>query len=112
MSDEGEEMPDWKVKKLEVLARAREVARQNRLKATAEKKVLHKKEVEERKVQRKVVKKTEEPPAEPPVFQEQPTSGEKPVSQEVISPARTSRAADYKPQKMKAQDFSRFFTMR
>ena len=32
--------------------------------------------------------------------------------QEVVRPSRTSRAADYKPQKMKAQDFSRFFTMR
>ena len=50
--DGEEEMPEWKVKKLEVLARAREVARQNRLKATAEKKAKHKEEVEERKLMR------------------------------------------------------------
>ena len=49
MSDTETDEPDYKAKRLETLARAREVARQNRLKKTAEKKDIHDKQIKERK---------------------------------------------------------------
>ena len=52
MSDTEEQEQDYKTKRLEVLARAREIARQNRLQKTAEKKDEHKKQVTERKIQK------------------------------------------------------------
>ena len=47
MSDTEEHEQDYKSKRLETLARAREIARQNRLAKTAEKKEEHKKSMEE-----------------------------------------------------------------
>ena len=57
MSDEEEVIPDYKAKRLETLARAREVARQNRLAKTNEKKIEHKKVIDERKIERKKITK-------------------------------------------------------
>ena len=48
MSDD-EDIPDYKAKRLETLARAREVARQNRLAKTADKKEIHNNNILERK---------------------------------------------------------------
>jgi hypothetical protein len=56
MSDD-EEVPDYKTKRLETLARAREVARQNRLAKTADKKEIHDKNITERKNARLIAQK-------------------------------------------------------
>ena len=49
MSDTETDEPDYKAKRLETLARAREIARINRLQKTAEKKDIHDKQIKERK---------------------------------------------------------------
>ena len=47
MSDTETDEPDYKTKRLETLARAREIARQNRLSKTAVKKDIHDKQIQE-----------------------------------------------------------------
>ena len=49
MSEEEQEVPDYKTKRLETLARARQIARQNRLEKSSEKKEEHDKLIAERK---------------------------------------------------------------
>lgn len=56
MSDD-EDIPDYKAKRLETLARAREVARQNRLAKTADKKEIHNNNILERKNARLMAQK-------------------------------------------------------
>ena len=58
MSDnDDEEIPDFKKKRLQTLARAREVARQNRLAKTADKKQIHDSNIAERKNARVLAQK-------------------------------------------------------
>ena len=81
MSDTEEQ--DYKIKRLETLARAREIARQNRLAKTAEKKDIHDKQIKERKearlkAQREIKEKQEIVRGEKP-HEEVETKGQSPL---------------------------------
>ena len=111
MSEEEEtEVPDYKTKRLEVLARAREVARQNRLAKSSEKKSEHNKIILERKQARmtaqKQVKEKQEKEKIEPEEEEELEETHEPPPDEPPSPKKPLKKSKQKNRRIIVEESS------
>ena len=104
MSDD-EDIPDYKAKRLETLARAREVARQNRLAKTADKKEIHNNNILERKnarlIAQKQVKQKQEKQEKQEALEEKEEEKEEEEEEEEEEVVEEVKSKPKKPKKKK-----------